>query len=146
MSIIKDLLDKEVMVYKNLHKSKVVPMYSIMYKGKVVGHAESICLKECTFLIRKGGQTRVRQEKRKRVHAFVVGKVWERGNYQLNKKIKYNPYVDDSFITASGEPVQGAVFVTINANGVSAMGLKLTQTNQPTIKKSAEPIDIVGGF
>ena len=61
---------KRVEVYRNLHNDKL----SVRYGGKVVGHVDSIWLRDATFAVQPAGRDRVRREKKKNVHAFVRGK------------------------------------------------------------------------
>ena len=78
--------------------------------NKVEEHLDHVTLTDANFLVRKGTQERVRKEKKKYVHAFVVGyKVLEDVTtfYNLKEKdkhfklewqgIRYNPYKDDFF-------------------------------------------------
>ena len=62
-------LGKKVMVYYNLHKHT----FSITYKSKVIMHADYVKLDDVEFRVRKGGNERVKREKQKNVHAFVIG-------------------------------------------------------------------------
>ena len=76
--------------------------------NKVEEHLDYVTLTDATLLVRKGTQERVRKEKKKYVHAFVVGyKVLEDVTTFHNLKdkdfklewqgIRYNPYKDDFF-------------------------------------------------
>tara|TARA_Y100001937_G_scaffold104446_1_gene144414 strand:+ start:666 stop:980 length:315 start_codon:yes stop_codon:yes gene_type:complete len=65
---------------------------------------------EGNFVVRKGGQKRVRQEGKKNVHAFAVGYLSEyflSTSESLKKefadwdRVKYNPYEDDYFMHQS---------------------------------------------
>ena len=64
-------LGKKVMVYYNLHKHT----FSVTYDSKVIMHADYVKLGNVEFRVRKGGKERVRSEKSKNVHAFVIGKL-----------------------------------------------------------------------
>ena len=61
---------QKVRVYWNLHKN----CWSIQdcKSGLVIDHRKGVVL-EGNFVVRKGGQKRVRQEGKKNVHAFAVG-------------------------------------------------------------------------
>lgn len=64
---------KPVRVYRNLHKNCV----SVRQGGIVKCHAENVVLKDCKFIVSAAGQRRVRDEKKKNVHAFIQGYVFD---------------------------------------------------------------------
>lgn len=106
-------MGKRVMVYYNLHKHT----FSVTYQGKVIAHADYVKLSDVEFRVRKGGKEKVRDEKRKNVHAFVIGNLEDYCEYPC-KNIPsessdiiatYNPYVNDSFvIKGTDEPIFNA--------------------------------------
>ena len=57
------------MVYYNLHKHT----FSVQKNGLVILHADYLKLKNVEFRVRQRGNERVRDEKSKNVHAFVIG-------------------------------------------------------------------------
>ena len=128
-----------VRVHRNLHSK----CYSICQKGKVVGHATHLALRNCYFVVRKAGQQRVRRMKEKNVHAFVEGNiVWDNNifgykpedEYAFPVKITYNPYTDDTFMaggTTEKFPIEYSKYVMINSKGVTTtfQAKILTQTN-----------------
>lgn len=103
-------------VYKNLHNGK----WSIQDNktGLVVGYADSLTLVDVTTKVSEVGRQKVLKEKRKNVHAFIIGDILEVSNFQprnnrsvvcdgltevsLDKprKITYNPYKFSSFVFA----------------------------------------------
>ena len=106
-------LGKKVMVYYNLHKHT----FSVTYDSKVIMHADYVKLGDVEFRVRKGGKERVRSEKSKNVHAFVIGTLLEYCEYTCDyiptppsdKIVTYNPYKYDSFVYKnSEEPVYRA--------------------------------------
>ena len=106
-------LGKKVMVYYNLHKHT----FSVSYDNKVIMHADYVKLGDVEFRVRKGGKEKVRSEKSKNVHAFVIGTLLEYCEYPCNyipnppsdKIVTYNPYKYDSFVYKnSEEPVYRA--------------------------------------
>lgn len=106
----------KVMVYYNLHKKT----FSIQHKGLVITHADYVKLKDVEFRVRKTGKEKVRTEKSKNVHAFVVGKLEDFCKFpcdNLPKEsegniITYDPYKHDSFVYKdNGEPIQNATEV-----------------------------------
>jgi hypothetical protein len=106
-------LGKKVMVYYNLHKHT----FSVTYDSKVILHADYVKLGDVEFRVRQGGKERVRQDKSKNVHAFVIGTLLDYCEYpcnnipssQSNKIVTYNPYKHNSFVyKGSEEPVYHA--------------------------------------
>lgn len=115
-------IGKRVMVYYNLHKHT----FSVTYLGKLIMYADYVKLTDVEFRVRMGGKERVRDEKRKNVHAFVIGDLVDFCNYPCENLtepdsdniITYNPYRNDSFIIKdSGEPI-------FNAEEVDLVNLK----------------------
>ena len=111
-------LGKKVMVYYNLHKQT----FSVTYDSKVIMHADYVKLGDVEFRVRKGGKEKVRSEKSKNVHAFVIGKLLDYCEYPCdelpvtdsNRIVTYNPYKHDSFVyKQSEEPIYVAKEVDI---------------------------------
>jgi len=100
-------IGKKVMVYYNLHKHT----FSVTYDGKVIMHADYVKLGDVEFRVRKGGKERVRSEKSKNVHAFVIGKLLDYCEYPCDetptpssdKVVTYNPYKNDTFVFKNTE-------------------------------------------
>ena len=88
---------QKVRVYWNLHKK----CWSIQdcKSGLVVDHKSWVLL-EGSFVVRKGGQKRVREEGKKNVHAFAVGYLMssKQSSYHDWDRVKYNTYTDDYFM------------------------------------------------
>ena len=129
-------------VYKNLHTG----LWSVRscQTGLVVLHAESVVLQDCRFVVQKAGRNRVLQEKRKNVHAFIVGTLVglsgranikqqifmkEARPYELADKnksaISYNPYKAEHF-TADDLQYLPAV-------SAKQVELKITSLSHPVI-------------
>jgi len=98
---------KKVFVYKNLHKD----CWSIKQGGLVKAHAHDILLYETSFKVNRAGREKVIKEKRKNVHAGVVGYLdhpspeyatWDDdcGPYT---EVTYNPYKYKSFVEKATE-------------------------------------------
>ena len=89
----------KVAVYYNLHKHT----FSLQSRnkedyGKVIGHTEHVILKNANYVVRKGGRDKVLQEKKKNVHAFVIGELVEAiDTRMLERKVSYNPYKSQCF-------------------------------------------------
>jgi hypothetical protein len=99
-------LGKKVMVYFNLHKKT----FSVSYDNKVIIHADYVKLGDVEFRVRTGGRDRVRSEKQKNVHAFVIGNLLEYCEYPCENIpnppstniITYNPYKNETFVYKDG--------------------------------------------
>jgi hypothetical protein len=97
----------KVMVYYNLNKHT----FSVTHNSKVIMYADYVKLKDVEFRVRQGGKEKVRSEKRKNVHAFVIGELLEYFEYPSkniptpfsNKVITYDPYKYDSFVFKNNE-------------------------------------------
>ena len=103
-------LGKRVMVYYNLHKHT----FSVTFDGKVIMHADFVKLSDVEFRVRKGGRDRVRREKSKNVHAFVIGYLEDFCQYPCENipkepngiVVTYRPDIYDSFVyKETEEPV-----------------------------------------
>lgn len=115
---------KPVEVYRNLHKN----CYSVRQGGLVKAHTDDICLKECSFHVNKKGRDRVRKFKRKEVHAWVKGviRLYPLEDLLYPRKVTYNPYHQDEFITlertgafsALMGPIKFADTVILNKEGM----------------------------
>lgn len=110
---VKDFLGERVMVYYNLHKHT----FSVKNKTRIILHADYVRLGNVEFRVREGGKERVRDEKQKNVHAFVIGDLLDYCKYPCdnipsepnNKIVTYNPYKYDSFVYKETEiPIYNA--------------------------------------
>ena len=109
---------KRSYIYFNLQRR----VWSERQAGKVIGHPRFIWLRDARFLVGKAGQSRVRSEGRKNVHAGISGEwlakldVDENWSYSEISKIfnadiatglavlvTYNPYRNDSFVRLGGQ-------------------------------------------
>jgi len=101
----------KVFVYFNLHK-KVFSIKALEGpdKGRVIAHRRQLVLHDVIFKVSEAGRQRVLRERRKNVHAGVVGK-WVNDLISVDHKtqVTYNPYKHDSFITKHNEkPIRQA--------------------------------------
>ena len=118
----KEFIGSRVMVYYNLHKH----IFSVKLNDRVILHADYVKLGNVEFRVRQGGKEKVRSEKQKNVHAFVIGDLLDYcefpceniPNEPTDKVVTYNPYKYDSFVYKdSEEPV-------FNAKEVDMINLK----------------------
>ena len=114
----------KVFVYFNLHK-RVFSVKALegSEKGRVIGHRTSLAIYSPTFKVSEAGRQRVVRERRKNVHAGVVG--FLTAPYDWTKElvewtpVLYNPYVFSSFVTMLGKPVHKSQFARMNiVNGI----------------------------
>jgi len=102
MNIDNNHINKKVMVHYNLNKHT----FSITYKNKLITHADHIKLNDVEFRVRPGGRDRVLEDKRKNVHAFVIGTLLEYCKYPCeslpnetnNNIVTYDPYKYSSYV------------------------------------------------
>jgi hypothetical protein len=111
--LLDSLIGERVMVYYNLNKHT----FSVQKKGLVVLHADYVKLKDVEFRVRQGGKEKVRREKSKNVHAFVIGDLVEFCQYPcdnipeepVGEIVTYDPYKYESFVyKETKEPVYDA--------------------------------------
>jgi|TARA_R100001163_G_C5001418_1_gene150419 hypothetical protein len=124
----------QVQVYRNLHKTLEdgTKVYSVKNdKGIVEDHVTEIAIAKPILRVGPKGNKRVRDEKRKNVHAYIQGKRMRvsviddphtgipQGQWQ---KITYNPYKHKSFVLVRDESlaVREAWFVEVRRDGVWA--------------------------
>lgn len=97
-----------VFVYFNLHK-KLFSIKSLdgNTRGLVIGHEKSVSLTNVTFKVSEAGRQRVLREKRKNVHAGVVGELSDNIlNIDTMIEVTYDPYKYNSFVVKSSlEPI-----------------------------------------
>lgn len=109
----------KVFVYFNLHK-RVFSVKALegKDKGRVIGHRTSLAIDSPTFKVSEAGRKRVVREKRKNVHAGVVGFLTSPYDWSKEEVIWtplfYNPYVFSSFVTTRGKPVHKSQFARMN--------------------------------
>ena len=104
-----------VFVYFNLHKL----LWSVRAlegpnKGRVIQHAHEVLLVDCVFKVSEAGRQRVLSERRKNVHAGVVGRLTDVAPVSAHAglRVTYNPYKYATFVRADTfEPVHAAARV-----------------------------------
>lgn len=123
-------INKPVRVYRNLHKN----LLSVKQDGLVRCHTDNIVLNDCTFIVSKAGQKRVRDEKKKNVHAFIEGMVADPSE-TLNflpftwEELYYNPYKTEFWtVRDSQDEVESAEWVDIDAYPDSSQVLAFNLT------------------
>ena len=88
--------------------------------GKLYCHADSVDLRDCKFRVQPAGRAKVLEQKRKNVHAYVVGKFhdinFDKAQYfpygYKFAQAFYNPYKVETFVDFhSGEALEEAARV-----------------------------------
>ena len=115
----------KVFVYRNLHfKDRVTYSVKNVASGLVVDHSPLVYLTGVKFKVSKAGRERVLRERRKNVHAGVVGDPAPIGLdvfWDDYVRVTYNPYKYESFVRVdTGEPVYSAKAAMIDAQGIWA--------------------------
>lgn len=114
-----------VYVYFNLHKK----LFSIRamngpMKGKVIGHASEVVLQDVTFKVSQAGRMRVLREKKKNVHAGIVGTIasWtDAPHSEIGRGVTYNPYKYEQFVTIDNDmPIMSAKFAVLVGKRITA--------------------------
>lgn len=95
-----------VKVYRNLHKDcwSVVAMEGENY-GRVISHESTLLMKLEKAVVSQKGRARVLQEKRKNVHAYLLGEIMEYRVIDIDSTlgfIAYNPYEMEEFQVPEG--------------------------------------------
>lgn len=121
---------RPVFVYRNLHQKCL----SVQQDGIVRCHVDNIVLEDAEFKVSKAGQRKVREEKKKNVHAKVKGYLVPDPQDILDMEwdiLYYNPYKTDEFThQATGSHVKGAKFVDIdNVHGILSFGTEYFPTH-----------------
>jgi hypothetical protein len=121
---------QRVEVYRNVNKPGVV--YSIRDKESklVLGHANTLILSNCNFIVKESGRKRVLREKRKNIHAWIEGyygivHAGDEDIFSNGIKVEYNPYKNITFVHHKygyGQHMLMANLVWINESGVYAHG------------------------
>lgn len=116
----------KVFVYYNLHRRCwSVKALEGKQRGKVILHCSDISLINCTFRVSETGRQRVLREKRKNVHAGVVGFMSDTTSRKRRGAIKvsYDPYKYSSFVDELNKPIYVAdvVHMSVKNNKTSVL-------------------------
>ena len=108
--------DRKIEVYRNLHKK----CWSARQDGLVKFHSQQVCLQNCKFVVQPAGRAKVLREKRKNVHAFIRGYLWDGkisediANSNIWDNVSYNPYKAATFVDDANNPVYEAAYVDLD--------------------------------
>lgn len=112
---------EKVRVYYNLHKKCLSIQTKTIAGWRVTDYTDNICLKDVEFKVSESGRQRVLKQKKKNVHAFVIGTVCHESEF-INlpqTRVVYDPYVGPNFcIKEFNEPIFKCKEVQINGKGI----------------------------
>ena len=105
----------KVFVYYNLHKK----CWSVknVKTGLVIHHLDNVLLTHCECKVSEAGRQRVIKNRRKNVHAGIVGYLQPYNNEQYTnmEQITYNPYLYKTFISKETQyPIYFADKILLN--------------------------------
>jgi len=104
-------INLKVKVYFNLHR-KLFSVVNIK-TGKVIDHSYGLSLNDPEFRVQEGGRQRVLRERRKNVHAYIVGHLDLAYNIPREAlETTYNPYKYNSFVLKYNEQPLKKAFKT----------------------------------
>lgn len=107
----------KVFVYRNLRKK----CWSVrdVKSGLVIKHADHILLADATFKVSEAGRQRVLRQKRKNVHAGILGVEVSLEHPAIPSfPVSYNPYKGPKFfVVETGEPIETAKLVELDSMG-----------------------------
>lgn len=121
-----ELIGMKVFVYYNLHKH----VFSIKAmegdrKGRVVGYSTHITLSDAIPKVSEAGRQRVIRERKKNVHAGIVGIVESLGDMgvQAGQPVTYNPYKFSTFVlTGCLTPAPNGVRYYLHQKRITLLG------------------------
>ena len=107
---------EKVEVYWNLHKN----CFSVRSckTGRVIQHSDGLNLRDVKYVVRQAGRRKVLQERKKNVHAFVRGYIYE-NPLPLHErtqcgKATYSPYKYSSFVDKKyGKPLDESTHASL---------------------------------
>lgn len=111
---------QKVKVYFNLHTQQ----FSVkdLASGLVVAHGDNILMEAVTFKVSEAGRQKVLREKRKNVHAYVIG-TYLGTNENVTMPMRdayYNPYKTESFQdSVTGKKLDRATIAYLSGKVVS---------------------------
>ena len=86
------MANNTVRVYRNLNKKCLSVQSWVEGKGwRVTDHVQKIFLDNASFQVSQAGRNRVLKQKRKNVHAYIVGKRVDAPKKNPVELVTYNP-------------------------------------------------------
>lgn len=100
--------NQKILIYRNLHKD----CFSVAdsQSKKVIAHGDGFLVKFLDVKVSEKGRERVREQKRKEVHAYIKGvflkeETLKKETIQECNECYYNPYTTDTFINKKTKEV-----------------------------------------
>ena len=115
---------KHIRVYYNFRKKTFSVQEKVNGSWKVVEHTNEIFIRNATFKVSEVGRQRVLKNKRKNVHAFILGERFPfiPKSFVYRDEVFYNPYTGPNFMVVSeNKPLDWAKYVTIINGKVIAL-------------------------
>jgi hypothetical protein len=136
---------KPCRAYRNLHTG----LWSVK-QGVVRFHTKCIFLKKVTFPVNEKVRQRVIANKRKEVHAFVMGFLTEAGDAPLfdayskdKQEVTYNPYKNETFVCEDRKVISAAMCCLIRGQKGEAFKMQVFASNILTEQTSSVTIETV---
>jgi len=115
---------KQIRIYYNFHKKLFSVQEKVNGSWKVVEYTNEIFIRNATFKVSESGRQRVLKQKRKNVHAFILGERFPfiPKSFVYRDEISYNPYKGPNFMVLSeNKPLDRAKYVAIIGGKVIAL-------------------------
>lgn len=91
-------MKNKVRVYRNLNKKCLSVQSWVEGKGwRVTDHVRRIFLNNASFKVNQAGRKRVLEQKRKNVHAYVIGERVDQPKCLPVELVTYDPYIANAF-------------------------------------------------
>ena len=114
----------KVRIYYNFHKKLFSVQEKVNGSWKVVEYTNEIFIRNATFKVSESGRQRVLKQKRKNVHAFILGERFPfiPKSFVYRDEVSYNPYKQGNFMLVSeNKPLDRAKYVAIIGGKVIAL-------------------------
>jgi hypothetical protein len=136
---------KPLKCYRNLNRrlGDEKDFWSVKQGNIVRFHCRCIFLKDVTFPVNEKVRQRVIANKRKEVHAFVMGFITQTGDAPLfdayckdKQEVTYNPYKNETFVCEDRKVISAAMCCLVKRGGmkVFASNILTEQTSSVTIE------------
>ena len=104
-------------VHRNLHKA----CWSVRRGDAKTAHHMAVVLSNVEFRVSQAGRAKVLEKKVRSVHAYAVGEVYTAHTVaswsEHLERVRYNPYLADSFQLCDGTPVRTAELAFFHSDG-----------------------------
>jgi hypothetical protein len=115
---------KQIRIYYNFTKKIFSVQEKVNGSWKVVEYTNEIFIRNATFKVSESGRQRVLKQKRKNVHAFILGERFPfiPKSFVYRDEVSYNPYKQGNFMLVSeNKPLDRAKYVAIIGGKVIAL-------------------------